>query len=138
MANSMFYEVTSEEEREKLQLNILDLPNAYGDPPMIKQLWANLISNAVKFSSKNENPLIKIWCKKENDKNVYCVSDSGVGFDMKYSHKLFGVFQRLHSDSDFEGTGVGLAIAKRIVTKHGGEISAESEVNKGTTFYFSI
>ena len=137
-ANSIYYEVTTEEERKKISFSVADLPNAKGDTAMMRQLWTNLISNAVKFSSKKEKPVIEISSKVENGKTVYCVKDNGVGFDMKYYDKLFGVFQRLHSDAEYKGTGVGLAIAKRIVTRHGGVIRAESEVNVGTKFYFSI
>ena len=137
-ANSIYYEVTTEEERKKISFSVADLPNAKGDTAMMRQLWTNLILNAVKFSSKKEKPVIEISSKVENGKTVYCVKDNGVGFDMKYYDKLFGVFQRLHSDAEYKGTGVGLAIAKRIVTRHGGVIRAESEVNVGTKFYFSI
>ncbi len=138
LTNSIYHEVTSEQEREKILFSVSDLPHAKGDAAMIRQLWTNLLSNAVKFSSKKEKPVIEIGGKVESGKNVYCIRDNGVGFDMKYYDKLFGVFQRLHSEDEYPGTGVGLAIAKRIVTKHGGEIRAESEINVGTTFYFSV
>ncbi|MCK9211141.1 MAG: transporter substrate-binding domain-containing protein [Ignavibacteriaceae bacterium] len=138
LVNSIYHEVTSKQEREKIFLSISDLPRAKGDATMIRQLWTNLISNAVKFSSKKEKPVIGINSKVENGKNVYCIRDNGVGFDMKYYDKLFGVFQRLHSETEYKGTGVGMAIAKRIVTRHGGDIRAESELNVGTTFYFSL
>jgi len=138
MANSIYCEITTEEERKNISFSVADLPNAKGDTTMMRQLWTNLLSNAVKFSSKKEKPVLEISSKVENGKTVYCVKDNGVGFDMKYYDKLFGVFQRLHSDAEYKGTGVGLAVAKRIVTRHGGDIRAESEVNVGTKFYFSI
>ena len=138
MANLIYYEITSEEERKSILFSISNLPNAMGDAAMIRQLWTNLLLNAVKFSSKKEKPVIEINSKMDNEKTVYCIKDNGAGFDMRYYNKLFGVFQRLHTEAEFKGTGVGLAIAKRIVTKHGGEISAVSELNIGTTFYFYL
>lgn len=109
-----------------------------GDHSMIRQVWINLISNAIKYSSKSPTPSIVIQSQQENGTIVYSVKDNGVGFDMTYSHKLFNVFQRLHKAKDFEGTGVGLALVKRIVTKHNGNVWAEAAVDKGATFYFSL
>jgi PAS domain S-box-containing protein len=114
------------------------LPPCSGDINLLRQVLLNLIGNAVKYSSKNENPVIEIGSTEEGDKHVYFIKDNGVGFDMKYSNKLFGVFQRLHSVQEFEGTGVGLALSKRIVLKHGGTIWAESAVGQGATFYFTM
>ena len=111
---------------------------AMGDYSLIHQVLINLISNAVKYSSKKEKPVVKIQSKKEKDQTVYTVTDNGVGFDMKYAHKLFGVFQRLHTMDEFEGTGVGLAIVQRIITKHGGKVWAESKVDEGSVFSFSL
>lgn len=138
LANSIYHEVTSDQQREKILFSVSNLPHTKGDAAMVRQLWTNLLSNAVKFSSKKEKPVIEISSKVENGKNVYSIRDSGVGFDMKYYDKLFGVFQRLHREDEYQGTGVGLAIAKRIVTKHGGDIWAESVANVGTTFYFIL
>ncbi|MCX6175572.1 MAG: PAS domain S-box protein [Ignavibacteriales bacterium] len=138
LANSIYYELTSELEREKISFTVSNLPNAKGDSSLIRQLWYNIISNAIKFSSRKDNPVIEINSKVENGEEIYFIRDNGVGFDMKYYEKLFGVFQRLHSETEYQGTGVGLAIAKRIVTKHGGNIWAESEINVGTTFYFYL
>ncbi|MCZ8284825.1 MAG: ATP-binding protein, partial [Bacteroidia bacterium] len=98
----------------------------------------NLVSNAVKYSSKKEKPLVHISSQRDGKEVVYTVTDNGVGFDMKYVHKLFGVFQRLHTMDEFEGTGVGLAIVQRIVTKHGGSVSADSTPDKGSAFSFSL
>jgi len=111
---------------------------ATADATLMNQVWQNLLSNAIKYSSKNKKPDIKIESVKNKDELIYSISDNGVGFDMKYAHKLFRVFQRLHSSEDFEGTGVGLALVHRIITKQGGKIWAEAEINKGATFYFSL
>ncbi len=108
------------------------------DGSLIRQVFINLLSNAIKYSSKNDKPTIEINSEDTGDNIVYSVKDNGAGFDMKYVHKIFGIFERLHSMEDFEGTGVGLAIVHRIVTKHGGEIWAEGEIDKGAQFYFSL
>lgn len=138
MVNSIYFEVTNEEQRKSIDISVENLGSANGDPAMIKQVWANLISNAIKFSSKKERIKIVVTCLKNKNKHVYCIRDNGAGFDMNYSDKLFGVFQRLHSPKEFEGTGVGLANVQRIITRHGGEVWAESEVDKGAKFYFSL
>jgi PAS domain S-box-containing protein len=120
-------------------ITLLTLPPAHGDHSAIRQVWVNLISNAVKYSKHKEKIIIEIGAQEAGDGNViYYVKDNGVGFDMKYYDKLFGVFQRLHSEREFEGTGVGLAIVQRIVAKHGGKIWAEAKVNEGATFFFSL
>lgn len=138
IVDSVYHEITSEEEKEKIDFLVTDLPKAKGDASMMKQIWVNLISNAVKFTSKIEKPKIEISFKVEDGINIYFIKDNGVGFDMNYSDKLFGVFQRLHTDSEYKGTGVGLAIVKSIITKHNGKIWVESEVDVGSTFYFWI
>ena len=114
------------------------LPACWGDRALLKQVWANLIGNAVKYSSHTAAPRIEISGLEDGDECVYTVSDNGAGFDMQYYAKLFGVFQRLHGMEEFSGTGVGLAIVMRIVTKHRGRVWAEAEVNRGATFHFSI
>ena len=123
---------------QPFQFHLEVLPACSGDPGMIKQVWMNLIGNAIKYSSKEKEPRIKIGCLEESSRNVYSVRDNGVGFDMQYAHKLFGVFQRLHSPEAFEGTGIGLALVKRIIHKHNGEVWAESTPGAGASFYFSI
>jgi len=138
LAQAVYFEVTSEEDRKKINFEVADLPDTMGDPTMIRQLWTNLISNAVKFSMTRKKPVIRINSYRKNGKIVHAVKDNGVGFDMKYYDKLFIIFQRLHSDNEFEGTGAGLAIAKQIVLKHGGDIWAESKINSGTTIYFYL
>jgi len=109
-----------------------------GDYSLIHQVMINLVSNAVKYSSKKEKPVVSIESKKENNEVIYTITDNGVGFDMKYAHKLFGVFQRLHTMDEFEGTGVGLAIVQRVITKHNGKVWAGSKVNEGSVFSFSL
>ncbi|HTI12860.1 MAG TPA: PAS domain S-box protein [Puia sp.] len=108
------------------------------DHNLMLQVWANFISNALKYSSKGTKPVIHISSRHSGNNVVYSVSDNGVGFDMKYADKLFGVFQRLHKAAEFEGTGVGLALVQRIIVKHGGKVWAESEKGKGSQFYFSL
>lgn len=138
MARSVFFEVTTEKERERIDFRINPLPRAWGDPSLLRQVWANLLSNAVKFSSGKDRAVIEVSGEDREEETVYTVCDNGAGFDMAYSDKLFGVFQRLHRASEFEGTGVGLAIVQRVVARHGGRVWAESEVGKGATFHFSI
>ncbi|MCW3089705.1 MAG: hypothetical protein JWP81_774 [Ferruginibacter sp.] len=115
-----------------------DLLPAMADHALLEQVMINLVSNAVKYSGNNQHAKIEINSKRENNELVYSVSDNGVGFDMQYAHKLFGVFQRLHSVEEFPGTGVGLAIVQRIIHKHNGRIWALSEPDKGATFYFTL
>lgn len=114
------------------------LMNVMGDRNMLKQVAYNLVSNAVKYSSKKEKPKVEIGSRTDNGNVVYYVKDNGVGFSMKYYDKLFGVFQRLHGFDEFEGTGVGLAIVQRIINRHDGRVWAEAKENEGATFYFSL
>jgi light-regulated signal transduction histidine kinase (bacteriophytochrome) len=121
-----------------VKINISDLPDAMGDENLINQVWVNLMSNALKYSRNKEKAVIDIGGKVENGEVIFHIKDNGAGFDMKYADKLFGVFQRLHKASDFEGIGIGLANVNRIVMRHGGKCWAESEVGKGATFLFSV
>ena len=105
---------------------------------MMHQVFVNLLSNAIKFSRSRETARIRVGGSIEGDEAVYYVKDNGVGFDMQYAGKLFGVFQRLHGMDEFEGTGIGLAIVKRIVTRHGGRVWAEGKVDEGATIYFAL
>ncbi len=138
MAISVFKESAALDVLDKTSLKVDPLPEGYADPTYIRQVWANLIANAIKFSSKEKKPLIKICGLTENGFNIYYVKDNGVGFNPEYTYKLFGAFQRLHKSDDFEGTGVGLAIIQRIIHRHGGKVWAEGEESKGATFYFSL
>ncbi len=119
-------------------ITVAALPACSGDATMLRQAWFNLLGNAIKYSSKKEKPQIEIGAIDDPGFHVYYVKDNGAGFDMKYANKLFGVFQRLHRQDEFEGTGLGLALVKRIISKHGGEIWADASPNKGATFYFSV
>jgi PAS domain S-box-containing protein len=130
--------VISELPTHKASISLGALQPALGDMNMVKQVWVNLLGNAVKYSARVEKPIVTVESFKRNNEIVYCVQDNGVGFDMQYVHKLFGVFQRLHKSTDFEGTGVGLALVQRIVNRHGGKVWAESTPNEGATFYFSL
>jgi len=140
--NSMVDEVICllqpETEGRTIIWKIAQLPPVRCDPILMKQVFQNLIANALKFTRPRERAVIEIDCRQEKEQTVILVRDNGVGFNMKYKDKLFGVFQRLHRAEDFAGTGVGLATAQRIVHKHGGEIWAEAEIDKGATFYFTV
>jgi PAS domain S-box-containing protein len=120
------------------EINIANLHPALADSALIRQVMINFISNAIKYSSATPKAVVSIWSEQAADTTTYAVRDNGTGFDMQYAHKLFGVFQRLHSTEEFEGTGVGLAIVKRVIDKHGGTVRAEGQVGKGATFYFSL
>jgi PAS domain S-box-containing protein len=122
----------------KATVIIQDLSPAWGDYALISQVMSNLLANAVKYSSKKDKPVIEVGGKQTSEEHIYYVKDNGAGFDMEYAHKLFGVFQRLHHTQDFEGTGVGLAIVERIITRHGGRVWAEGKPEEGACFYFSL
>jgi light-regulated signal transduction histidine kinase (bacteriophytochrome) len=138
LANSVFHELTTPEDRERIEFQVESLPSAMGDPALIGQVWANLLGNAVKFSAKRERAVIEVGSSQEAAENIYYVRDNGAGIEMQYADKLFGVFQRLHSEREFEGTGVGLATVQRIIHRHGGRVWAEGEVDQGATFYFTL
>ncbi len=140
--NTLFQEVLKRIKQDVSNRNINwvvgHLPPVVGDYSLLQLVWMNLLSNAVKFSSRIVEARIEIGVKKEENEYVFFVRDNGAGFDMQYAHKLFGVFQRLHSAAEFEGTGIGLANVRRIISKHGGRTWAEAELDKGATFYFSL
>ena len=138
LIESIYKDFTNPILQETYTFIVNQLPKVEVDPVLMHQAWANLISNAIKFTSKMENPTIEIgYAENENFYEFY-IKDNGVGFEMEYANKLFGVFERLHSYKEYEGTGVGLAITNRIIARHGGKIWAKSEIDKGATFYFSI
>ncbi len=138
LAASVYEEQRLTDPERNVQVSIHPLPPMRGDAPLIRQVFVNLISNALKFTDRGNHAVIEIGSKVETDETVYYVKDNGVGFDMHYQERLFGVFQRLHTAEEFEGTGVGLAIVKRIVTRHGGRVWAEAKPKEGATFYFSF
>ncbi|MBU0622321.1 MAG: PAS domain S-box protein [Gammaproteobacteria bacterium] len=138
LAHFVFEELQPSVTNSKLQMEIEHLPPARGDSAMMRQVFVNLLSNAIKFSRNNAIPKIQVGVTVKDDETIYYVKDNGAGFDMQYSDKLFGVFQRLHSMNEFEGTGIGLAIVKRIIARHGGRVWAEGKVGEGATFYFSL
>ena len=140
--NSVVEEVVSmlqdEDGGREVEWKIDSLPCVECDPLLMKQVFQNLISNAIKYSRPRSHAIIEIGQTQENGEPVIFIRDNGVGFDMKYADKLFGVFQRLHRPEDFEGTGVGLATVQRIIQKHGGRVWAEAQVDRGATFYFTV
>ena len=138
MATTICDEIKKEHSAQLIQFNIHELLPANGDHVAIKQVWVNLISNAVKFSKLKEKTIIEIGSEEKGEELIYYIKDNGAGFDMRFMNKLFGVFQRLHSNKEFEGTGVGLAIVQRIISKHGGRVWAEGKINIGATFYFTL
>jgi len=138
LASSVYQEIISTEQTGDVEFSIADLPRISGDLSMIRQVWVNLLSNAVKFSSRKKKIEIHVGFTENEDSVVFFVKDNGAGFDMQFKDKLFGVFQRLHHQKEFDGTGVGLALVQRIIQRHKGDVWAEGKTEKGATFYFSI
>ena len=138
LASDIFGELKENSPERVIELAVKPAPSASGDRSMLKQVFVNLFANAIKFTKPVDKPHIEFGGWSEETENVYFVKDNGVGFDMKYEDKLFGVFQRLHSADEFEGTGVGLAIVHRIIKRHGGRVWAEGKINDGATFYFAL
>ncbi len=138
VVRSVVSELVALEPQRSIDITIDPLDPCDADPNLLRQVWVNLISNAIKYSRKRDRAEIQISSAVHPGEVVYTIKDNGTGFDMEYSHKLFGVFQRLHRQQEFEGTGVGLAIVHRIVSRHGGRVWAEGEVGKGATFHFSL
>jgi len=142
--NSIVAEVIAilqpDKEGRQVQWIIAELPEVECDPVLVKQIFQNLLANALKFTRPRAQSVIEVSCQKkeEDGQTVFMVRDNGVGFSMKYVDKLFGVFQRLHSADEFEGTGIGLVTVQRIVHKHGGRVWAEAELDKGAAFYFTL
>ena len=140
MASSAFNELMALNPERKISLKISDLPHVCADPALMKQVCTNLLSNAIKFTRKQESPTIEVASVTDplSEEKVFSVKDNGIGFDMKFVEKLFGVFERLVDEKEFEGTGCGLAIVRRIIQRHGGRIWAEGTPNIGATFFFSL
>ena len=138
LAREVFEELMRVANGRDLTMEIKPLPPAHGDHAILRQVWVNLLGNAIKFTRRNPAAAIQVGSYAEGKENIYFVKDNGAGFDMQYAEKLFGVFQRLHSVEEFEGTGIGLAIVKRIITRHGGRVWAEGKVNQGATVYFAL
>ena len=131
-------ELNVERRGRRIDVQLGELPPCRGDRALLKQVWANLLSNALKYTRRRDAAVVEIGSVSKKGETVYFVRDNGTGFDMKYAAKLFGVFQRLHRAEDFEGTGVGLAIVQRVVHRHGGRIWAEAAVDRGAAFYFTL
>jgi PAS domain S-box-containing protein len=138
LVNDVWMELQIINPGRKIDLKIKNIPPGWGDRTLIKQVYSNLLSNAVKYTNFRDNVYVEVGGYKEGDEYIYYVKDNGVGFDMEYYDKLFGVFQRLHSADEYEGTGVGLAIVQRIIHRHGGRVWANAVVDKGATFYFTL
>jgi signal transduction histidine kinase len=138
LVNTVREELLFDEYENVPEFNVGVLPHAKGDKSLIKQVWVNLISNAIKYSKHKEKTSIEIGAYQKDNLVVYYIKDGGAGFDMQYYDKLFGVFQRLHSQEEFEGTGIGLAIVQKIIHRHNGTVWAESKINEGSCFYFSL
>jgi len=138
LVKTVFDECAATVPDRQLQIKLQPLPTAQGDSPMIRQVLMNLIANAIKYTRPKPLAEIEIGGHQEGDEAVYYVKDNGVGFDQRYADKLFGVFQRLHTEDEFEGTGVGLALVQRVIHRHGGRVWAEAKVNEGATFHFTL
>jgi len=133
-----FNELATSEEKKLINFTVSNLTDSRGDMTLISQVWSNLIQNAIKFTRPVSLRQITIGSYPDQGMIVYFIKDNGVGFNQEYAGKLFTIFQRLHKESDFEGTGIGLAIVKRVITRHGGRVWAESGPGGGAVFYFSL
>lgn len=138
LANEVWRDLHRREPERSIHFTMHALPEANADHATIKLVWENLFSNALKYTRHSQEASVEVGCKTIGNAQVYYIKDNGVGFDMLYYNKLFGVFQRLHSPEDYEGSGIGLAIAQKIISRHGGKIWAEAKPNQGAVFYFSL
>ncbi|WP_458294008.1 sensor histidine kinase [Geobacter anodireducens] len=138
LARAVARDLAEREPDRKVDLAVADGINGSGDPRLLRVLLENLLGNAWKFTARVERPRIEFGAESRNGQNVYFVRDNGAGFDMRYVHRLFGSFERLHGPDEFSGTGMGLAIVRRIVERHGGMVWAESEIGRGATFSFTL
>jgi PAS domain S-box-containing protein len=138
IVQSVFQELTTPESRARIDFLLEPLPKVVADPILLRQVWVNLVANAIKFSANRDRARIEVECASSPEEDAFSIRDNGAGFDMQFADQLFGVFQRLHNSSEFEGTGVGLAIVQRIVHRHGGRVWGEGSVGKGAVFHFTI
>ena len=138
IVQDLLHELRREHNQRLVEVHLGDLPDCIGDRSLLTQVFANLLSNAFKFTGHKEKAIIEVGYLPQEGEGAYFVRDNGAGFDMQFAEKLFGVFQRLHSQEQFEGTGVGLSIAHRVIERHGGRIWAQAEVDKGATFFFTL
>ncbi len=138
MAQTIAAQLLNDNSDRSITFRIAELPEAYGDPILLNQVWVNLIGNAVKFTKHCKEARIEIGGQKQNGETSYYIKDNGAGFDKQYAEKIFGVFQRLHNNDEFEGTGVGLALVQRIIVRHGGRVWAEGKVKEGATIFFVL
>ncbi len=138
LAQQVVQDLRQAEGASRFECRIGALPPAWGDRALVRQVWANLLSNAVKYSGKREHPVIEVGCEMQDGGSVFTVKDNGAGFSMQYYDKMFGMFRRLHRVDEFPGTGVGLAIVQRIVTRHGGRVWGDSQEGRGAKFSFTL
>jgi signal transduction histidine kinase len=138
LVHALIQELQSQEADRHIEVRVNALPEVVADPALLRQVFANLLSNAFKFTRGRESALVEVFVQVHDGEGVFVVRDNGAGFDMRYAGRLFGVFQRFHSQEEFEGTGVGLSLVQRIVHRHGGKVWAESEVDKGARFFFTL
>lgn len=138
LVNDVVAELRAAEPDRRLTIRVSRLPDASADPSLMRQVVVNLLANALKFTRNSKEALVEVDGRREGGQCVYSVSDNGAGFDMRYADKLFGIFQRLHASDEFEGTGVGLSVVRRIVERHSGRVSAEAAVGRGAKFTFTL
>jgi PAS domain S-box-containing protein len=138
LVSEVYREQAAQSPGRKIQLQVTALPRANADPALMRQVLVNLVDNAIKYTRRRDLAQIEVGGSVRGSENVYYVKDNGAGFDPRYADKLFGVFQRLHTEAEFEGTGVGLALVQRIINRHGGRVWAEAQVDQGATFYFTL
>jgi light-regulated signal transduction histidine kinase (bacteriophytochrome) len=138
VVNAALTDLQAMRDNRRVNISVGELPDCEADPSLLRQVWLNLLSNALKYTRQRDLAVITIGSRRDGGTDIYFVQDNGAGFDMKYVDKLFGVFQRLHLADEYEGTGVGLALVQRIVQRHGGRVWTEAEVNRGATFYFTL
>jgi light-regulated signal transduction histidine kinase (bacteriophytochrome) len=135
---SVFQELRALEEGRQIDFHLQDLPQTEGDPTLVRQAVSNLIGNALKYTRKEELATIKVWAEEKDGEMVYCIRDNGAGFDEAQKDKLFVAFQRLHTDSEFEGVGVGLSFVQKVIQRHGGKIWASGRPQPGRQFLFYL